>query len=346
MAYDPVNGGQLVLFGGNYNGIGYFSDTWYWNGATWAMLSPAASPTSRYAHAMAYDVATNQMVLFGGYEGGSYYNDTWIIGAPTVTAVSPVSGPTTGSSVTITGSGFAEVAATGGVMFGTTAATGYLINSSTSITATSPAEAAGTVDVTVTGSAGTSLKTGADQFTYSNSTWYAAAPTTAPSARYGYAEAYDPATGQTILFGGFTGSSTYYNDTWDWNGANWVQLSPATSPSSREFAAMAYDPAMNGGELLLFGGYNGTSYYNDTWAWNGSTWSQVGNTGDTSCTTTCTNSPSDRDGASMAYDSANGGQLVLFGGYNGAYDNDTWTWNGTTWAQLSPATSPSARYGA
>ena len=57
--------------------------------------------------------------------------------------------------------------------------------------------------------------------------------------------------------------------------------------------------------------------------------------------------PFDRAWASMAYDSANGGQLVLFGGvYNGTYDNDTWTWNGSTWAQLTPSTSPPARDGA
>ena len=47
----------------------------------------------------------------------------------------------------------------------------------------------------------------------------------------------------------------------------------------------------------------------------------------------------------MAYDAATG-QLVLFGGFDqqhGADLNDTWTWNGTTWTQLSPATSPPAR---
>ncbi len=190
-------------------------------------------------------------------------------------------------------------------------------------------------------------QTGADQFAYSNMTWYEAFPTTAPSVRLGSAEAYDPATGQTILFGG-NNASTYYNDTWDWNGANWVQLSPATSPSTRMDAAMAYDSAMNGGELVLFGGSNASTNYNDTWAWNGSTWSQVGNTGDLTCTTTCTNSPLARFGASMAYDSANAGQLVLFGGFSAGttYDNDTWTWNGTSWANVTPTTSLAGRYGA
>ncbi len=49
----------------------------------------------------------------------------------------------------------------------------------------------------------------------------------------------------------------------------------------------------------------------------------------------------------MVYDPATG-QLVLFGGegYGGDYLGDTWTWNGTTWTQQYPTTSPPARDGA
>ena len=225
MAYDPANGGQLVLFGGGYGATDY-NDTWTWNGATWAQLLPAASPSARYALTMAYDVATNQMVLFGGINtSATYYNDTWIMGAPSVTSLSTVSGPTTGYiPLTITGSGFAGLAASGAVMFGTTAAASYTVWSSTSITTSSPPEAAGTVDVTVTGSAGTSPKTGADQFTYSNTTWYQASPPTVPTARDGAAQAYDPATGQMIMFGG-SESGTYVNETWTWTGATWPSFS-------------------------------------------------------------------------------------------------------------------------
>ena len=44
----------------------------------------------------------------------------------------------------------------------------------------------------------------------------------------------------------------------------------------------------------------------------------------------------------MAYDPGTG-QLVLFGGYDGGFLDDTWTWNGSTWTQMTPATSPPAR---
>jgi hypothetical protein len=94
-------------------------------------------------------------------------NDSVVVGcgpAPTITAsgVSPNTGsPSGGTSVTITGTGFTGV--TTGVPFGGTAAS-FTVNSLTQITATTPAHAAGTVDVAVTTGAGTATATAA--FTY------------------------------------------------------------------------------------------------------------------------------------------------------------------------------------
>ena len=73
---------------------------------------------------------------------------------PSVTSVSPASGPTAGgTSVTINGTGFTGATA---VSFGGTAASTFTVNSSSKITATAPAESAGTVDITVTTPGGTS----------------------------------------------------------------------------------------------------------------------------------------------------------------------------------------------
>jgi hypothetical protein len=84
--------------------------------------------------------------------------------APTVTAVNPIAGPLVGgTTVVITGTGFTG---TPTVDFGSTPAASYTVNSPTQITAVSPAEAVGTVDVTVTGPGGTSATSTADQFTY------------------------------------------------------------------------------------------------------------------------------------------------------------------------------------
>ena len=67
---------------------------------------------------------------------------------PTVTNVNPASGPVAGgTAVTITGTNFANGAT---VTFGGIAATGVTVQSSTTIAATTPAHAAGQVDITVT----------------------------------------------------------------------------------------------------------------------------------------------------------------------------------------------------
>jgi hypothetical protein len=83
---------------------------------------------------------------------------------PRLLSISVNLGPSSGgTSVTISGTGL--TAATS-VDFGLTAAASFVVNSDYSITAVSPPEAAGTVDLTVTTAGGTSLTSGADQFTF------------------------------------------------------------------------------------------------------------------------------------------------------------------------------------
>jgi len=85
------------------------------------------------------------------------------VAAPTVSGVSPNVGPGAGGTVvTITGTDFSGATA---VDFGTTPALSFTVQTATSITATSP-PGTGVVDVTVTGSGGTSATSPADQFTY------------------------------------------------------------------------------------------------------------------------------------------------------------------------------------
>lgn len=85
---------------------------------------------------------------------------------PVVTGLSPNHGPRAGgTSVTISGTGFAAVSA---VSFGPTAATSFVVVSDSEIDATAPAGplTSGTVDVHVTAPSGTSDTTPAGTFTY------------------------------------------------------------------------------------------------------------------------------------------------------------------------------------
>jgi hypothetical protein len=100
---------------------------------------------------------------------------------------------------------------------------------------------------------------------------------------------------------------------------------------------MAYDAATK--TVILFAGFHGTGYWDDTWSWNGTTWTQL----------SPAHSPGiDAVARQAAYDTASN-QLLLFGGDAGhnTFLNTIWTWTGTDWTQLSPATSPPPRaYGA
>jgi len=81
---------------------------------------------------------------------------------PTFSGIAPASGSTTGrTTVTITGTGFTGVSA---ITFDGIAVSSFTVNSANQITATTPAHAAGAVNVTVTTRGGTATGTGA--FTY------------------------------------------------------------------------------------------------------------------------------------------------------------------------------------
>jgi len=84
---------------------------------------------------------------------------------PAVSSISPSFGSVSGgTSVTLTGTDFTGVSA---VKFGTTAASGFTVDSETQITAIAPrSTAVGPVDLTVTTLAGTSATNYGDRFTY------------------------------------------------------------------------------------------------------------------------------------------------------------------------------------
>jgi hypothetical protein len=179
-----------------------------------------------------------------------------------------------------------------------------------------------------------------DTWTWDGTTWTQQFPAASPSARFYGAMAYDPATGDVVLFGGADPNGYALGDTWTWDGTTWTQQFPATSPSAHIGAAMAYDPTT--GDMVLFGGVSGrcggtgvcsSGETADTWTWDGTTWTQQ----------FPATSPSARAGAAMAYDPVTAG-MVLFGGTsNGlSFLGDTWTWDGTTWTQRSSGSSATA----
>lgn len=152
---------------------------------------------------------------------------------------------------------------------------------------------------------------------------------------------YDPIHRIVLLFGGtlLTSNGAQINETWTWDGQSWRQQHPAVSPPALQ-GTLVYDAASRQILLFLTQVQSGGDVANEMWTWDGTNWHQLHPA-----------SMPEVLGASMAYDAARG-QVLLFGGeipgagpQNDTLTNATWSWNGTTWQEQHPATSPSPRTG-
>jgi hypothetical protein len=171
----------------------------------------------------------------------------------------------------------------------------------------------------------------------------------------------DPATGYSVVFGGYRNTTPPClpatacpsGGTWALRNGTWKNATPAAltssnSPSARFGAAMAYDPDLSA--FVLFGGANGMASglnnpaLGDTWLYfpSNQTWTQTCRT----CTSG-TDSPPARWDAGVAYDPV-ARTVVVFGGSattSGSEHqrSDTWSFNGTAWRNLTALLSPAAR---
>ncbi|WP_216361192.1 putative Ig domain-containing protein [Caulobacter mirabilis] len=160
----PTGGGATVIItGANLSGA-----TAVTFGGTAATGYTVNGPTQITATAPAGAAGTVdvRVTTVGGTSATSVNDFYTYVAAPTVSSITPTSGPTAGgTTVVITGTGFSAAPGTGAVKFGASNAS-YTINSNTQITATSPANMAGTYDITVTTPGGTSATSAQDEFTY------------------------------------------------------------------------------------------------------------------------------------------------------------------------------------
>jgi len=181
---------------------------------------------------------------------------------------------------------------------------------------------------------------GSDGATWYNDTWVwdgaswsqSTSSVLTPPARWQHAMA--PLCGKAVMVGGSSANpnpSSYLDDQWGWDGSNWTSVNPSPLP------ALIDSPlAPLNGTLVLFGGYESGAAIDETWVFNGSSWSMapIG---------PYAQGPEPRAQAALF---SVGGYVVLFGGTDGCnVFNDTWTWNGSTWTERSPQDSPPARYG-
>jgi hypothetical protein len=328
MVYDPA-AGFVLLFGGLSSGGLVLGDTWSFVNGTWhqvSLTSNSTIPIPAFGTMMTYDPSTGNMILFGGTAsvGGSGYvgacYDFKVNGGPPATytwTLCPTSSQKPGAR------------ASGGFVYDS--ADGYSV---------------------LFGGIGSSGPLG-DTWTYANGQWNTVG-SAGPSPRFNFTMVYDSADGYVLLHGGETtvscpggqmnqqtsGSCLLgLNDTWEFAGGKWMNI---TRWSSQAFcietgeAAGIYDAMDN--YTLLFGGSIITTrtgcillwYSNETWSFSAGNF-HLRNPFPF---------PPGRQGAMMAYDSADG-MVVLFGGQNSSKSpvlSDTWTYWAGGWSLVVPPT--------
>ncbi len=168
-----------------------------------------------------------------------------------------------------------------------------------------------------------------DTWTWDGTKW-AEVKNTRPPHRSNASMWFDPVVKKVVVYGGVGRPNldtkvSRYDDMWSFDGNGWTKLTPATTPGPRLGAQFAVNPETN--KVLLFGGLraelaadNSTKrqfYDNDTWEWNGSTWTQLNPAV----------RPDVRENGAMAWDPVRK-ELILLAGYSGGFFRaDLWVWD-------------------
>lgn len=344
LAYDPARA-RVVLFGGKLAAGGFSAETWGFDGTTWTKLvtPPAISPPAREGGVLAFDRASQRLVLFGGFNVG-FLADTWAWDGAAWTNVTPV-------PAVIAARNRAAMAAdpSGGlVLFGGTDGANrsetYTWNGSTwaAVVVEGPPilqKHAAVLDperrrIVTFGGAFPSVS--ADTWELMDAHWHRVSTVATPAPRLSSSVTYDRDRHEVVMFGGRDTQGPSSDGTWTYADTTWTQRATGSqSPPARSGGAMTYDAARR--NVVLFGGVPMVgSVFADTWTWDGSTWHQANPAV----------SPPARTAAMMAYDERNR-RTYLFGGTTVTgtpqYLSDTWEWDGVTWRKVATPLAPPAR---
>lgn len=155
------------------------------------------------------------------------------------------------------------------------------------------------------GTVGLPGATSSETWRYMPSGGWALLPGAGPSARSMAILVNFPIRNEVLLFGGSTNETgnagSLLGDTWTWSGIWRRAADTPGGPSPRYMAAAAYNPERQ--TIMMFGGFNGGAL-NDTWEWNGTSWSELHPA----------SVPPAQYGHTMEFDGSN---IVVFGGANG-----------------------------
>ncbi|MGI0131038.1 MAG: hypothetical protein ACREEC_12965, partial [Thermoplasmata archaeon] len=339
--------GYAVLFGGRNSTTDMMTDTWKFVAGVWSLVIASGGPEDRSGQALTYDYSTGDgyLLMIGGTEGQYVPADwNWEFSAGAWSAVTPAA--SAGPGATEGGSMVYDVA-DGYVLYwgGFIPATGayssqtWMFKSGvwTQLFPSNGPFASEFASMAYDPAAGYVLLFGGEYFGFSyNWTWGYQAGSWfqvcsypcafgiyPPAARYGSGMAYDQGSGAMILFGGYGGRSgtSYLSDTWVFFATgthvgywtNYTTFLGSTHPGSRALPGMAWDQADN--EIVLFGGGNATSVFQDTWTMSYlySGWTEVGVCGGPGQSSCAAGIPNRAAAMVFTYDAALRG-VVMSGG--------------------------------
>jgi len=271
---------------------------------TWFQKSPASDPGPRTAFGFSNDSLEGRIILFGGLDGlSSAHNDTWeydIASNDWVRICSDnICPPWKRSYASMAYDNDSKIA----VMYG-----GYAEDSTTILTDTW-------------------------EYDVATNTWENWTAAFRPRGLTSHSMVYDAVDQRMILVGRGVAST----EVWAYGQMThtWTNMSTIGGPSKRYGFALGYSYQPGHHRVVLFGGAEVMTLYDETWEYNyvTNTWSQVNPV----------EKPSARTGASMTYNfkqSIEG--LTLFGGNSWSMETWRYNWTGGTpdWTQLMLISNP------
>jgi hypothetical protein len=303
--------GTLCYVPGRATPLSTYNELWRWNGVDWS-VSPLSAATIVPQHQVLGSLQSSQLgwVLVRLVTSTTWTNDLQII-VPSnglVQPMFPAGGPSPRVGSVMVQPASAAIAPNKVWLFG--------------------------------GNDGTANRSDlwelADTGTAGNLAWTNVPPaggSQSPAGRRDAAAAYHDGLNRLFVMGGLSQAGVPLGDTWmfDFTTRVWTPL--GNGPAPRYGAAMTYDASI--GRLVLTGGYDGTTVFDDIWESDGTNWTQR----------TTAGRPSPRHNHTFVYDRTSR-RAVLFGGHDGQGSvNETWIHDGAQWTPIvDGVASPSPRF--
>lgn len=342
MAFDAARG--VVVMQGGRAGSRITDETWLWDGNDWALAQPTNSPGFQVQHGMTYDPVRQRVLLRTSLSSGM----TWSWNGQDWSQEPNLGSPRPSSRVSMAwhppSNGVLAQLAGGNGGFGVpgTAFTSYMPTWAWDGSQWSLVDdhGPGGLDRVLVYDAvrGESVTWNEVTWAFDGRGWSAVSPridpgVSGPTSR-DCAGAFHHGTAEIVAFGGLV-QGVASDQTWLWNGSTWRLATPAVSPPPRGRCSMVSDPARD--RVVMFGGTARSAFGNldldDTWEWDGSTWTQI----------MTTQQPSPRRIASMIYDPSRGAVLLYGGNDQGPVaPSDTWSFDGSNWFDLGIPRSSAA----